>query len=93
MRLLRIVLQDLADFADGAVDAVVGIKKNALAPDFLGNFVARDKLTLLLDQDEQDLQGNALQFKGASQVAKFEGSQIDLKILPESDGFLRSSRA
>ena len=92
-RLLRIVLEHLADFADGAVDAVVGIEKDVFSPDLFRNFFARDELAFLLNQDEQDLQGNALEFQGTSKVAELEGSQIDLEILPKPDGFLRSSRA
>ena len=54
-RLQGIVLQYLADFADGSVDAVVGVVKGVSAPDFPSNFFAGDELTFLLDQDEQDL--------------------------------------
>src|SRR5580704_1968733 len=60
-RLLRIVLQNLTDFADGAVDAVVGVEKDVFAPDLPGDFFAGDELTFLLDQNEQDLQRNALE--------------------------------
>jgi hypothetical protein len=60
-RLLGIVLQNPTDFADGAVDAVVGVEKDVFAPDPPGNFFAGDELTFLLDQNEQDLQRNALQ--------------------------------
>ena len=92
-RLLRIVFQDLTDFADGAVDAVVGIEKDVFAPDFLGDFFAGDELAFLLNEDDENLQGKALELDDTSGLAEFEGSQIDLEVLPESDKFLRSGRA
>jgi hypothetical protein len=92
-RLLGIVLQYLADLAYRAVNAVVSIEKDVLAPDLLGNLFAGDELTFLHDQNEQDLHGNTLELERTTDVPKLEGSKIDLEILPESDGFLRSGRA
>lgn len=60
-RLVWIVLEYLANLADGAVDAVLGIDKKLIAPDLLGNLLAGRKLAFLLDQNEQDLQGSALE--------------------------------
>jgi len=84
--------EHLPNLADRTVDAVVGIEEDAFAPDSLDNFFAGDELTLLLNQDDQDLEGKPLQFEETSRVAKFERSKVDLEILPESDGFLRSGQ-
>ena len=73
-RLLRIVFQDLTDFADGAVDAVVSIEKDIFAPDSLGDFFAGDELTFLLNEDDENLQGKALELEDTSCMAEFEGS-------------------
>jgi hypothetical protein len=89
---LRIIFEDLTDFADSAVDAVVSIEEDVFSPDPLGDFFAGDELTFLLNQDDEDLQGKALQFEDTSRVAELEGSKVDLEILPESDGLLRSGR-
>jgi len=91
-RLLGIVLQYLADFAHGAIDAVVGIEKGAFAPDFLGNFLAADELTILLDQNEQDLQRNAFELYHATSVSELEGSRIDLEVVSEPNVSLRTDR-
>jgi hypothetical protein len=92
-RLLGIVLQYLADFADGAVDAVVSIEKDVLAPDPLGNFLAGNELTLPLDQNEQDLQRKTLELQHATSVSELKGSRIDLEVVSEPNRFLRTSRA
>jgi hypothetical protein len=92
-RLLGIVVQYLADFADSAVNAVVGIEKGVLAPDLLGDFFAGDELTFLLDQYKQHLYRNALELKRATVLPEFEGSQIDLEVLTEPNGFLGTDPA
>src|SRR5262250_402942 len=58
-RLLGVVVEDLADFPDGPVDTVVGIEKNVLAPHPFGDLIAADNLTSLLNEEEQNFQGDA----------------------------------
>jgi len=48
-RVFWIVLEHLPDLADGAIDAVIGVKKNSLAPDPLDNFLPADQIAPLLD--------------------------------------------
>src|SRR5208337_1082143 len=50
-RLIGIVSQHLADLADGAINAVVGIQKDAFAPDTLNDLFPRDHLPSALQQE------------------------------------------
>jgi hypothetical protein len=43
--LFGVVIQDEANFADGAVDAVIGIEKYAFAPNPFDNLLAGDEFT------------------------------------------------
>src|SRR5215831_20287223 len=61
-RALRIVVEDSPNFAYGGIDTVVYIDKNALAPYPVGKRLAGDHFVVLLDEDEQNPQGNALKF-------------------------------
>ena len=47
---LKIVAQRPPDFSNGGVDAVLAIHEDALAPDALDDFFARDKLSAALDE-------------------------------------------
>jgi hypothetical protein len=79
-----IVFEDLADFADGTVDAVIGVQKDAVAPDFLYDFLACDQLSSLLYQEQQDFHRDAFEFEGVTSATQLVGAQINLKILPKS---------
>jgi hypothetical protein len=63
--LLGIVLQDLPNFADCTPDAVVSIEKNVLTPNTGHYFVAMDGFAPVLDEQNQDLQGNTLDLQHA----------------------------
>ncbi len=56
-----VVFQRLAKLPDRASDAVVGIEKNAFAPNPRDNFVEGNNLVFALDEQNEDLQGDALQ--------------------------------
>jgi hypothetical protein len=90
-RLFGIVLQYLADLADGAVDAVVGIEKGALAPDTLDNLLARNDLSPLLDKKEQNLEWNPLQLEHTTGATEFIGLGIEFDIIPKPDRILVSN--
>jgi hypothetical protein len=48
-RVLRIIIQHLPNLADGAVDAVVSIKKNALAPNLFDDLLSGNEFAALLN--------------------------------------------
>jgi hypothetical protein len=83
--LLGIILQHLPNFADGAVDAVIGVEENSVAPDSLDDLFARDQLTALLDQEEQDFHRDAFQPEPSIGAAQFVGAQVELEVVAESD--------
>ena len=56
-RLLGVVAEGGAHFADSDVDAVLDIEENVLAPETLGNLVAGDQLTVPLEQEDEQLHG------------------------------------
>ena len=61
--LFSIVLQYLANLADGGIDAVVGVEEDILAPDPLDDLVPGHQLTSLLDQEEQQFHGNPFELE------------------------------
>src|SRR5262249_61083487 len=61
--LLRVVLERLADLADGGIDAVVRVEEDIPSPDPLDDPVPADELSLLFDEETQDLHGDALQLE------------------------------
>ena len=48
-RLFGVILKNLADFANGGIDCVVGIEEDVLAPQLFHNFVPADQLSTPLD--------------------------------------------
>jgi hypothetical protein len=85
MWVFGIVLQDLPDLADGAIDTVIGIEGYALSPDSLDDLLARNQLASLLHQQEQEFHGNAFQLEHTVGTTQLVGAQVELKILPEPD--------
>ena len=59
--MLRIIFKRVPNFTDRTVDAAIGIEEDILAPDLLDYLLPRDKLAAALDEEEQDVQRNALQ--------------------------------
>ena len=83
-RLFGIVAEDLPDFADGFVDAVLGIEEDVLAPDSVNDLFARDETTVALHQKGEELHRNFLEFEDALASSKlvavlvqFELSKLD----------------
>src|SRR5713101_4089338 len=61
-----VVLEDLTDLANRAIDAVVRIKEDALAPDPIDDLVPGDELAPLLHQQEQKLHRDAFELEHTS---------------------------
>jgi len=92
MRLLGIVVQDLTYLADRAINAVIGIKKNALAPDFLNDLFPCGELASLLNQEEQNLRRDALQPEHTPAAAQFVSLEVEFEILTEPDRVVNFDR-
>jgi len=60
-RSLGIVLQDLSDLPDRAIDAVIGVKENPFAPNPLDNLFPADELPPALQQQQENFSWDALQ--------------------------------
>ena len=50
--LLGIILEHLADLADGRVDAVIGVEEDIFPPDPFDNLLPADELPALLDEQQ-----------------------------------------
>ena len=87
-RLFGIIPQDLADLADGAIDAVVGVKRDPGAPNALNDLLAGNDFVPLLDKEEQKLHGDALQFEHTTAAAHLVRTLVELKILAKPDCLL-----
>ena len=75
-----VVFERLADFADGGVDAVLGIDEDILAPDAVDDFLTGDDGSILFHQKQEQFHGDALQFQDAAFAAEFEARGVELKI-------------
>src|SRR5262249_31440646 len=87
---LGIVFQRLPKFANRAIDAVVGVKEDAIAPDSLDDLFAADEPVSALDQEEQHFHGDAFQLDCAAGPAQLIDVQIELEIRSKFDYFLGS---
>src|SRR5262249_32628581 len=88
LRLFGIVLQDLANLADGAPDAVIGVEENSVTPNFSDNLLAGNNLAPVLKQKNQDLQRNTFQFEHMTVTAQPTGMDVKLELLAEPDWLL-----
>src|SRR5690349_15126332 len=67
-RARRIVFEDLANFPDSSIDAVVRIQEDTLAPNPFYDLVARNQLPSLLKKKKQQLHRNPLQLQHAART-------------------------
>jgi hypothetical protein len=85
-RVIRILLQGGADFADGSVDAVIGVHKNILAPNALKDLVPGDELSPLFRKKEKQFQGDSFEADNAARAAQLKSAEVELKV-PEVNDF------
>ena len=85
--LFGIVFQNGSNFSDRTVNAVVRIEEDLLPPDPLRNLLAADKLTPLLDQEQQNFHRDALKFEHTTAPTQRVGLCVELEILCKPDGF------
>src|SRR5579862_1600633 len=77
-RALGIVIECLPDFAYSGVDAIVHINKNGLPPYPVGDPFPGYDFAALLNQQQQDLQRDALEFDGPPPATKLKRRGIEL---------------
>src|SRR5215469_13786244 len=80
-RLFGIVAKHLPDFTDRSIDAVIGVNKNALAPNFCRNLFARDDLVSPSNQEEEDLHRDAFKLEHTPAPAQLIGLRIENEVL------------
>ena len=85
-RFVGIISEGLPDFSNGAIDAVVGVDKDGLAPNSLHNLIAGDDVSSLLHEEQQNLHWDALQFEHTPTSPQFVGVKVEFEVLCELDG-------
>src|SRR5713101_9603940 len=81
-RVFGVVIQRRTDFANGIIDAVLGIEEEVLPPDLLDDFFSLDQVTLVFSQQDQQLHGLALQTEAMASTTELEAIGIEL-VIPE----------
>jgi hypothetical protein len=74
---LGVITQDLADFADGGIDTVLGIYENRALPEAFGDFRSGDKIAVMGCQQNKQLHWLLFQFKNASCTPKFKAVTVE----------------
>ena len=83
-----IVLQDLPDFPNRAVDAVVDVEVNLLPPNPLDDLLPRDQLPAVLGEEQQNLHGNALQLERLAGASELVGAGVELEAFAKLESVL-----
>ena len=52
-RPLWVIAKDIADLADGSIDAVLGVEKDPLAPETVYDFLSRYQMPLFLEEKDE----------------------------------------
>jgi len=84
-RFFGVILQQVAELANGGVDAVLGIDKDLAGPEVLGNLCASDKLTLARDKEDEQLHRLALDGQRMAAAEELESSAVELKLAELKD--------
>jgi hypothetical protein len=84
--LFGIVLEDLPDLADGAVDAVVHIEEGVLPPDAFGDLFPGDKLARRSTRSRRISSGMRSSFTRRPARRKLVRCAVQLKVLAEANG-------
>ena len=91
--LLRGIAQGLTEFADGGVDAIVGLNESVGRPELQFQFVAGDNLSPSFKQEQENFQRLILHADTMPLAAKFARSGIDLEYAKSLDRSGRSARS
>ena len=80
MRRGRIIVQDLANLADGCVDASVDVNVNSVGPDGMDDLITSDECSSPAHQQREHLHRGLLQFDWAPRTDQLERSEVDDEI-------------
>ena len=80
-RRVGIVAQGSPHLPDRSIDAVFAIDEDALAPDALENFLARDDLPAAVNEQEQQFQRNSLKLHHSAAASELMGAPVKLKVV------------
>ena len=80
----------MPQFADGGVNAVLGVDEDFAGPEPLGDLGAGNKLALARDKQDEQLHRLALQAQGLAAVREFETSAIEAEVGEFKNGTGRS---
>src|SRR5262249_9806945 len=73
-----IILQNLTQLADRTPDTVVGIQKNAAAPNPGNDLIPGDNFVAVFKQKEKNLEGDTLQLQNTSTAPQPPEAKINL---------------
>ena len=82
-----IVFEDLADFANGAVEAVVSVEEDVGTPNSVDQLFAAYEAAALIYQEDQDVHRDALELEHTTGSAQLVGTYVELYIFPDLDDF------
>ena len=85
-RFFGVVAQNLADFADGSVDAVLGIDKDFAAPEMLGDFGSSNEIAVAGCQKNEQFHRLSFEPQVASGTGEFETASVQPKVAELEDG-------
>jgi hypothetical protein len=76
LRIVGIVAEQIAEFADGGVDAVFGIDEDFARPKPSGDFATSDELTFSGSEQDEQFQGFTLDAQGTAVAEELERSAV-----------------
>jgi len=80
----------MPQFANGGVDAVLGVDENFAGPEPLGNLCTGNKLALVRDKQDEQLHRLAFDAQGQAAAREFETSAIEAEVAEFKNGTGRS---
>lgn len=84
-RVVGVFAEGVADFADGGVDAVLGVDEDFGVPEGAGDLVARDEAAAGGGEKDEELHGLAFETQGRAAAAQLEARAIQLKLAELDD--------
>ena len=77
--MVGIVFQSLANFADGGIDAVLGVDEDFFAPEAVDDFLAGNDVAVFFREQEEQFHGDAFEFQDAAVAPQLEAGAVELK--------------
>jgi hypothetical protein len=87
-RFLGVVLQNLPDLPDRAVDTVVRVEIDILPPNPFDQLFTGHNQSPLLHEELQNFHGDALNLENPTEAAQLAGRAIELEVVPKFERIL-----